>query len=155
MGVFATDCGGGGGQSSVVRTSIRAIARTRNLYATGIFPFGGKTGMFLRHSANIALNYPTGSRSRLNVAYALQSNLVESAPETFANRTSFVRHQRSPSLSLSSCLCRLEIVRQGADASGDKNLAGRVRERMRVMAAEAAMLDSERLGDISALVAEV
>lgn len=39
---------------------------------------------------------------------------------------------------------RLEIVRERADATGDRNMAGRVRERMRVMAEEAAMLDSDR-----------
>lgn len=41
-------------------------------------------------------------------------------------------------------LRRLEIVRDRADATGDRNLAGRVRERMRVIAEEAAMLDSDR-----------
>ena len=39
---------------------------------------------------------------------------------------------------------RLEIVRERADATGDRNMAGRVRERMRVMAEEAALLDSDR-----------
>lgn len=38
--------------------------------------------------------------------------------------------------------CRLEIVRE--KATGDRNMAGRVRERMRIMAEEAAMFDSDR-----------
>ncbi len=39
-------------------------------------------------------------------------------------------------------LRRLEIVRERA--TGDRNMAGRVRERMRIMAEEAAMFDSDR-----------
>eukprot|EP00903_Cladosiphon_okamuranus_P006314 g6190.t1 len=42
---------------------------------------------------------------------------------------------------------RLEIVRGRADANGDRNLAGRVRERIRVIAEEAAVLDSDSDGD--------
>lgn len=42
------------------------------------------------------------------------------------------------------CLSRLEIVRDTVDTAGDRNMAGRLRERMRIIAEEATMFDSDR-----------
>lgn len=53
-----------------------------------------------------------------------------------------------PYFFVSISLCRLEIVRDRADANGDRNLAGRMRERMRVIAEEAVVLDSDRFENV-------
>lgn len=42
------------------------------------------------------------------------------------------------------CLSRLEIVRDTVDSAGDRNMAGRLRERTRIIAEEAVMFDADR-----------